>query len=177
MITIRKLGRMFGLSRTALLYYDRIGLLPPTARSRAGYRLYDEAAVARLQQIHAYKNAGLGLAEIRDLIEAPARPDLNIFRNRLGELEQQIGELRIQQRAILGLIRKGGDTGPSMTIERDAFVAILRASGMDEDGMQRWHEAFEVNAPEAHHSFLRWLGIPEDEALKIRKHATTGRTV
>ncbi|MDP6876838.1 MAG: MerR family transcriptional regulator [Alphaproteobacteria bacterium] len=175
MITIRKLGSMFGLSRTALLYYDRIGLLPPSARSRAGYRLYDEAAVARLRQIRAYKNAGLGLAEIADLLQAPARPDLNIFRNRLAELEQQIGELRIQQRAILGLIRKGGGTGPSMAIERDAFVAILRASGMDEGDMQRWHVAFEDNAPEAHHSFLRWLGISEDEALNIRKGAKTQR--
>ncbi len=59
MITIRKLGAMFGLSRTALLYYGRIALLAPMARNQAGYRMYEYGAVARLRQICTYKNAGL----------------------------------------------------------------------------------------------------------------------
>jgi hypothetical protein len=40
---------------------------------------------------------------------------------------------------------------------------------MDEKNMQRWHAQFERNAPDAHHAFLRWLGVPEDEVLHIRK--------
>jgi MerR family transcriptional regulator, thiopeptide resistance regulator len=169
MITIRKLGAMFGLSRTALLYYDRIGLLEPTARSAAGYRMYDEAAVARLRQICTYKNAGLGLAEIAGLMDRGEASDVAIFRQRLAELDRQIAGLRIQQRAILALMRQSGDRDASFAIERDAFVAILRTSGMNEADMRRWHAAFEDNAPEAHHSFLRWLGIPEAEIMEIRQ--------
>ena len=174
MITIRKLGAMFGLSRTALLYYDRIGLLPPTARSQAGYRMYDEAAMARLRLICTYKDAGLGLREIADLLERGETSDVAVFRQRLGELDQQIANLRIQQRAILGLMRQSGDNDASIGIEREAFVGILRGSGMNEADMRRWHEAFEGNAPEAHHSFLRWLGIPEAEIVEIRQESMRG---
>ena len=168
MITIRKLGAMFRLSRTALLYYDRIGLLPATARSEAGYRLYGEVAVARLRQIQAYKDAGLNLKEIAQLLDQGDAPDSAVFRQRLDQLDHQIAGLRVQQRAILEMIRQSGDKSASIGIERDAFVGILRASGMDEADMRRWHEAFEGNAPQAHHSFLRWLGIPEQEILQIR---------
>ncbi len=179
MITIRKLGAMFGLSRTALLYYNRIGLLPPTARSQAGYRMYDETAVARLRQICSYKDAGLGLREIAELLAqgesaGSSASDAAVFRHRLEELDQQIADLRIQQKAILGLLRQSGDSGASIGIEREAFVAILRGSGMNEADMRRWHEAFEADAPEAHHSFLRWLGIPEAEITEIRQGSIRG---
>ena len=179
MITIRKLGAMFGLSRTALLYYDRIGLLAPTARSQAGYRMYDEAAVARLGQICTYKNAGLGLREIAGLLEqgealGGEASEVAVFRRRLGELDQKIAELRIQQRAILGLLRQSDDQDASIGIEREAFVGILRGSGMNEADMRRWHQAFEADAPEAHHSFLRWLGIPEAEIVEIRQGSIRG---
>ncbi len=172
MITVRKLAATFGLSRTTLLYYDRIGLLPPAARSKAGYRLYDADSIERLRQISIYKNAGLTLKEIQQLLagDAPgATGDSDILRARLNELDAQISDLRVRQRAIVGLLRGIGDTAPAITIERDAWVAMLRASGMDDADMQRWHDEFERNAPAAHHSFLLWLGIPEDEIQQIRK--------
>ncbi len=140
---------------TALLYYDQIGLLAPTARNQAGYRLYNEAAVARLRQIYTYKDADLSLREIAELLKQGGASDKAIFRQRLAELGQQIAELRIQQRAILGLLWESGDGDASIGIKRKAFVIILRGSGMNEADMRRWHEAFEADAPEAHHSFLR----------------------
>jgi len=171
MITVRKLAATFGLSRTTLLYYDRIELLPPAARSAAGYRLYDAGCVERLRQISIYKNAGLTLKEIQELLTDGVTADSDILRARLNELDAQISDLRIRQRAIVGLLRGIGDTAPAITIERDAWVAMLRASGMDDVDMQRWHDEFERNAPAAHHSFLLWLGIPEDEIQQIRKNS------
>jgi hypothetical protein len=53
-------------------------------------------------------------------------------------------------------------------IDKNTWVKILRSCGMDQKDMQRWHAEFEQNAPEAHHSFLRWLGIADEEALEIR---------
>jgi len=49
------------------------------------------------------------------------------------------------------------------------FVAMLRAAGMDDAGMKQLHVEFERRAPQAHHNFLLSLGIPETEALQIRK--------
>ena len=175
MITVRKLAARFGLSRSTLLYYDRIGLLRPSARSAAGYRLYDADSAERLRLICSYKNAGLGLQEIADLLAADpadaAEGDRAILRRRLDELDEQISGLRVQQRALVDLLKNQGDAAPSITIERESWVSMLRASGMDDADMQRWHHEFERNAPAAHRSFLRWLGIPEDEIRRIRKTA------
>lgn len=74
MPTISALGRRFGLSRSTLLYYDRIGLLRPGGRSAKAYRHYGEAEVARLEQICLYRRAGVPLAEIRRLLDGAGRP-------------------------------------------------------------------------------------------------------
>jgi DNA-binding transcriptional MerR regulator len=173
MLTIRKLADMFGLSRATLLYYDRIGLLPPHSRSKAGYRLYGEESVARLRLIMTYKNAGLPLEEVKTLLRKPETPDCDIIRSRVVELDRHISQLRVQQRTLVSILRSSGDAGPTSSIGKKEWVSILRSSGMDEEDMQRWHVQFESNAPDAHHAFLRWLGVSEDEALHIRKSAKT----
>ena len=55
MLTISQLGRRFGLSRSTLLYYDSIGLLSPSLRSRANYRLYSRSDVERMELIDVYR--------------------------------------------------------------------------------------------------------------------------
>ena len=103
LITVRKLAEQFGISRTTLLYYDRIGLLCPEQRSRAGYRLYGPRSVERLGLICSYKRAGLSLGDIRALLETPERESEKVLRERLLALDGQVLELRIQQRAILSI--------------------------------------------------------------------------
>jgi len=168
MITVGRLAARFALSRTALLYYERFGLLRPTLRTESGYRLYGEDAVDRLRLICTYKSAGLPLAEIRKLLDAPERPNLGILRKRVVELDEEIAGLRVQQRALVGLVKSLGDRKASGAIDKDTWIGVLRSAGMDEKAMDRWHAEFERNAPAGHHSFLRWLGIPEPEALAIR---------
>src|SRR5512138_3479649 len=108
MITVGKLAETFGLSRTTLLYYERIRLLRAATRSESGYRLYGEDAVARLRLIATYKNAGLPLREIRALLDAPDTPNLGVFRRRIVELDGEIARLRVQQRALLVLLQRLG---------------------------------------------------------------------
>ncbi len=174
MITVSQLAERFGLSRTALLYYERIRLLRSTTRSESGYRLYGEDAVARLRLISTYKSAGLPLVEIRRLLEAPDAPNRDVFRRRIVELDGEIANLRVQQRALLGLLRSLGDRAATECIDKDTWVKVLRSAGMDEAAMDRWHAEFERNAPEGHHSFLRWLGLSEEEALAIRAAVGSG---
>lgn len=166
--SVGRLARRFGLSRTALLYYDRIGLLRPSARSEAGYRLYSEEDAERLKLICSYRRAGLSLSQIQSLLESPSVPDEAILTSRLRELDREIGALRVQQRAILGILESLGSKPSLSAIDKDAWVAILRASGLDEDDMMQWHRQFESDAPDAHHAFLLWLGISHDEAMEIR---------
>lgn len=167
MITVGRLAERLGLSRTALLYYERIGLLRSTTRSTSGYRLYGDDAVERLRLICTYRAAGLTLAEIRELLERPEGPNRGILRRRIVELDQDIARVRVQQRALVGLLKGMGDDATG-SIDRETWVQVLRSVGMSQEDMDRWHAEFEHNAPQGHHSFLRWLGIPEEEALAIR---------
>ena len=103
--TVGVLARAAGLARSTLLYYDRIGLLPPSRRSTAGYRLYGEDARARLETIRTYRSVGLGLREIRALLDSRGGRTAAILTERLDRLNHEIAGLREQQRVIVELLK------------------------------------------------------------------------
>lgn len=69
--TVKQLARLAGVSVRTLHHYDRIGLLIPGERSRAGYRLYGEDELYRLQQILFYRELGYTLRETGDILDDP----------------------------------------------------------------------------------------------------------
>jgi len=172
--TITRLGRAHGLSRTALLYYDRIGLLPASGRSLAGYRCYSEQDAERLARICVYREAGLSLEEIRVLLSGVGTPTEAIIENRLREIGEQIRDLHTKQRLLCAMLRNLRGKGAPPGVDKRMWVDMLRAAGMDEQGMARWHSEFERRAPDAHHEFLGSLGIPEGEIQVIRQWAAQG---
>jgi len=171
MLTIGQLARRFSLSRTTLLYYDRIGLLRPSARTGAGYRLYDADAEARLADICVYRNAGLSLEAIVEMLDGPRTDETGLLMARIRQLDGEIDRLRGQQLAIAELIAQSDGHTEAGLFDKANWVKILKSAGMDEAQMTAWHRAFEANAPDAHHAFLRWLGIGEDEIAKLRDDA------
>src|SRR5579884_1236245 len=68
---VGELARQTGLTVRTLHHYDAIGLLSPQRRSEAGYRLYSEADVLRLQQIRSLRQMGFPLPDIRALLDHP----------------------------------------------------------------------------------------------------------
>ncbi|MGF7010900.1 DNA-binding transcriptional MerR regulator [Lachnospiraceae bacterium PF1-22] len=71
MITIQKLASMAGVSTRTLRYYDQTKLLTPAAINEAGYRLYSQQEIDRLWQILFYKERGLSLGTIKDILDDP----------------------------------------------------------------------------------------------------------
>lgn len=71
MRTVKELSDFTGISVRTLHYYDEIGLLKPTRKSDAGYRLYDDKALERLQQILFFREFDIPLKEIRAVMENP----------------------------------------------------------------------------------------------------------
>jgi len=57
----------------------------------------------------------------------------------------------------------------NLIAEKNTFVKVLKAAGISEEQMVALHKEFEKQAPEAHQSFLKALGIPQEEILKIRQ--------
>lgn len=74
-VKIGEAARRAGFTVKALRYYDRHGLLPPSARSSSGYRLYDDVDLHRLEFIRQAKALGLALDEIRQLVGAARSRD------------------------------------------------------------------------------------------------------
>ena len=68
--TVQKLGLLAGVSTRTLRYYDEIGLLKPARINSSGYRIYGRQEVDRLQQILFYRELGVGLEEIKELMTA-----------------------------------------------------------------------------------------------------------
>jgi DNA-binding transcriptional MerR regulator len=168
METIGRLARRFGLSRSSLLYYNRIGLLRPSGRSRANYRLYNRANAERLSRICMYREAGVPLLEIKKILDTGG-PTIKILQRRLEQLNDEISRFREQQRVILGLLKNRTHLRKTRTLDKQRWVEILRASGFSDDDMDRWHIEFERMSPEAHHDFLEALGIPAAEVKEIRR--------
>ena len=70
-LRVGDVARLAHVSVRTLHHYDRIGLLQPSRRTAAGYRLYTEADLERLQTVLLYKELGFGLGEIGDLLTEP----------------------------------------------------------------------------------------------------------
>jgi DNA-binding transcriptional MerR regulator len=69
--TVSQLANLAGVSIRTLHHYDYIGLLEPPARTTAGYRLYGETELLRLQQILFFKELDLPLSEVRSILDDP----------------------------------------------------------------------------------------------------------
>ena len=72
MMTVKEMSDLTGISVRTLHYYDEIGLLKPTRKSEAGYRLYDDKALETLQQILFFREFDIPLKEIKKVMENPA---------------------------------------------------------------------------------------------------------
>jgi DNA-binding transcriptional MerR regulator len=84
--TVQKLGKLAGISTRTLRYYDEIGILKPARVTEAGYRIYGEEQVNRLQQILFYRELGCSLEMIREILQAPDFDELAALRQHRAQL-------------------------------------------------------------------------------------------
>jgi len=174
-ITIGRLARQHHLSRSTLLYYDSIGLLRPTGRSAANYRIYTPSDCRRLEQVCFYRQMGLSLKEIDKALQTPENKITTLLEKRLGELDAAIRSLREQQRVIFQVMKGKAIRKRLPLMNKAHWMSLLRAAGLDEEGMHRWHREFERRFPQSHGEFLRGLGIPEKEIQAIRRWCKRGQ--
>ena len=97
MMTVHEVSKMSGVSIRALHHYANIGLLPATEVTEAGYRLYDETTLERLQHILLFKELQFSLKEIKEILDSP-----DFDKNKA--LEQQIRLLELRKEHLQNLI-------------------------------------------------------------------------
>src|SRR5215203_2244740 len=94
MYTVKELSDLAGVTVRTLHYYDEIALLKPPTVNDNGYRFYDEAALLRLQQILFYRELGVGLLQIRDILDSPSFDLVTALQSHRTELAQRIDRLQ-----------------------------------------------------------------------------------
>ena len=97
MMTVNEVSKLAGVSIRTLQYYDKIGLLHPTGHTDAGYRLYDDTDLERLQHILLFRELEFSLKDIASIINSP---DFD----RTKALEQQIEMLKLKREHIDNLM-------------------------------------------------------------------------
>ncbi|MBY6095266.1 MerR family transcriptional regulator [Ferrimonas balearica] len=139
MYRISELAQLVGLSRTALLYYEKQGLIRGQ-RQANGYRLYSDQDLQRVRLIQKLQAGGLTLKECQACLDA--RVDRTLLQQRLQQLDQEL--VKMQQ-------------------SRDLLAALL-----GQGDLKAWHESVDRVAPDAHLDWLMKQGFNEKEALRLK---------
>nr|BFD81074.1 MerR family transcriptional regulator [Streptomyces sp. Xyl84] len=166
--SVGQVSAFAGVTVRTLHHYDRAGLLSPGGRSHAGYRLYDDADLARLQQILFYRELGFSLDEIADILKDPQANALEHLRARQRALGEEIARLRrlaeVAERAI-----EVQQTGVSLTPEErfDVFGEITFDLSYATEAQLKWADSDgqrESMARAAAHSKEDWRQLMREAA-------------
>lgn len=136
--TVKAVADMTGITVRTLHYYDQIGLLRPAAVSPAGYRLYADADLVRLQQILFFRELGFSLQEIKTILDSPDFDPCEALRqHRRALLERQERLQRLIQTVDRTLERMEGE----MKMGKDEIKELFDGfdpSEHEEEARQRW---------------------------------------
>ena len=172
MYTVGRLAKKYGLSRSTLLYYDSIGLLHPTHHTKGSYRHYTEEDAEKLGRICLYREAGVSLKDIAQLLQSTKTSEVaSVLEERLNELSEEMAVLQHQQHIVADLLNKSVFPD-AKAMNKDVWKNMFQKAGISTEEMQRWHADFERMSPESHARFLRFLNIPEEEIGLIRAWAS-----
>jgi len=149
MYTIRDLCRISKLSRSAILYYDSLGLLKPIERSAANYRLYSDESLTVLNKICLYREAGVSLADIGILLNTPESDNksIDILEKTLFRINNQMRQVQEMQKTVVEMLKAvnngiGIDSVPELSDEEHNALSdkaismwafdVLKAMGFGE---------------------------------------------
>ncbi|KAA9022639.1 MerR family transcriptional regulator [Niallia endozanthoxylica] len=91
--TVQKLAKLAGISTRTLRYYDEIGILKPARINSSGYRIYGQTEVDMLQQILFFRELGLELNNIKEIVTDPSFDGMNALKEHLQKLLEKRNQL------------------------------------------------------------------------------------
>ncbi|NLH62832.1 MAG: MerR family transcriptional regulator [Erysipelotrichaceae bacterium] len=108
MKSVQQVCRQYGITKKTLFYYDKKGILKPSCRAgKQSHKMYDRKTIERLEMIMYYKNAGLLLSEIREILDDPdgrieeiMETDIKRLTKQKKEIEKKLKSARILANAM-----------------------------------------------------------------------------
>lgn len=132
-LTIGEVAERAGMTRDALRYYERLGVIAPTTRTSGGFRVYPADVLDRLQFIKQAQLHGLTLAEIRELLRLDARRGptqcrqvQRLLERKLADVNARLVELQEFQRTLDGYLAQCNRTLAEAPEAACPVVADLR---------------------------------------------------
>lgn len=192
MRTVKEISDITGISVRTLHYYDEIGLLKPTEKSDAGYRLYDDKALEQLQQILFFREFDISLKEIKAVMENPV-----LDRNKILRMQRKMLTAKMERLehlvASIDDILKGENTMDfaifNKTEMEEMFQAMtdhmpdqIKQTAVDEfGGMENWKEHYlktisDEKMQKNYQKMVQWYGGKENY-LHVVKNPTSKEVV
>ena len=138
-LTVGQVSQTFGVTVRTLHHYDAQGLVVPSARTHAGYRLYTDADLARLATVVTYRRLGLPLTEVRALLDGQGTAAEHLRRQREAVLTR-LGELTDLVSAIDAALEAEMNDRPAMTEELKGLFGDGFSEDHQAEAEQRWGE-------------------------------------
>ncbi|AKK09679.1 MerR family transcriptional regulator [Corynebacterium testudinoris] len=152
---------ILNITTRTLRHWDHIGLLVPGWRTSADHRLYTDEDLDRALQILVYREAGLPLKEIAELIDVPGTAAEKLHRQRV-VLVEKIGHLHRMVRAVDNLL-EGGDT---MSMEEKIELFGKEWPGYQQEAEERWGNTPEWEQAQAKQADMTredWVAVKEEQ--------------
>lgn len=151
MKTVKQISALTGVSVRTLHHYHAIGLLEPTAVTEAGYRLYDDGALLRLQKILIFRELGMTLPDIASLLEAAEAEQERILQEHIRRLDARQRKLR-DQITLASFVKLTGVEQMDMedfdVKKMDDYQAQVKALWGKTDAYRECREKVEGRSPE-----------------------------
>ncbi|WP_336671265.1 MerR family transcriptional regulator [Tsukamurella sp. USMM236] len=137
--TVGAIARMTGVSVRTLHHYDEIGLVPPSARTSAGYRAYSDDDVERLHRVLTYRELGFPLEQIATLLDDPSADAMAHLEAQHKLLSERIDRLHRMVAAVEDMMNSK-KRGITLTAEEqtEIFGADWLGEGYADEAEQRW---------------------------------------
>ncbi len=133
--TVGEVARLAGVSVRALHHYDELGLLSPSARSEAGYRIYGEADLEKLQQVLFFRELGFALEEVGRIVNDPSFDRREALRMQREQLSQRKTRLEAMIGAVdeaLEALEKG------RVMDKQKMFEGFDPAQYEEEARERW---------------------------------------
>jgi DNA-binding transcriptional MerR regulator len=174
MLSIGELARRTGLPARTIRFWSDAGVLPPAAWTGGGRRLYDAACVARLELVVTLRELGLGLADVRRVLDGQVSV-AEVAAVHLEALDTQIRALRLHRAVLTAVVRRAADKEEMTLMNKFARMSVAERRQMIDDFLddvfgglvpsparaRRWNAAPNLPDDPSPEQVDAWVGIAE----------------
>ena len=160
LLSIGELARRAGLPVRTIRFWSDAGVLPPAARTGSGRRLYDAACVARLELVVTLRELGLGLADVRRVLDGQVSI-AEVAAVHLEALDAQIRALRLHRAVLAVVVKRAADKEEMTLMNKLARMSVAERRQMIDDFLAEVFEGLDPSPARA----PRWAAarnLPDD---------------